>query len=122
MRTLLITLALVMGVSVAAQDGARGKTPQEKAAHRTERMVRELGLDAAQQEKIASVNLDYATGMEQVESLKNEANRPGRKKELKAMRDRAYGSILSAEQYARWMDLRKTDKDKKSADKPGKED
>lgn len=113
MRTLLFTLALATGMSAMAQQGHTEKTPAEKAERRTERMVQDLGLDATQQEKVASINQAYAKAMYDLRSVREE-DRQGRTDHLKSSRDNAYQSVLTADQYAKLLQLRemrKADKD-----------
>jgi len=117
MKAILFSLALAFGLTAFAQkDDQAQKTPAEKAAHRTEQMVKDLGLDASQQKIIASVNLDYYTAMREVNSIP-EKDREGRAKVVKANRDNRYQGVLSPEQYNKMITLRNERKAKKEAEK-----
>lgn len=101
-----MTLALATGLTaMAQQSGHTEKTPAEKAAHRTERMVKDLGLDAAQQEKVASINLAFARAMNDLRAIQ-EQDRKGRADHLKASRDNGFQQVLSAEQFHKLLQLR----------------
>ena len=121
MRTVLLSLALAIGVSASAQSTDHQKTGAEKAKHLTERMTKELGLDATQQEKVASINLAYAREMETVKALPVEADRDGRSQELKHRRDKAYQSVLSEEQYTKLVALNKEREAKKEGQEANEE-
>ncbi|MBZ0206414.1 MAG: DUF4890 domain-containing protein [Flavobacteriales bacterium] len=100
MRTILITLALAMGLGAFAQNADNTKkTPAEKAERRTERMVTELDLDATQKDKVSKINLDYANAMKDVNSLTDKTAREKRGEVIKANRDNALKAVLTTEQF-----------------------
>lgn len=121
MRTILLTLALATAFGAMAQKGENApKTPEEKAKQRTERMVEELGLDAAQQEKVASINLRFAQAMQDVDAIKDETTRKGRESALKTSRDNNLQSVLTQQQYDKMIKVREERKAKKGAAKAAK--
>ncbi len=121
MKAILLSLAFAFGLTAFAQksDNAQ-KTPAEKANHRTEQMVKDLGLEASQQDKVASINLDYYTAMRDVNTIPNEKDREGRAKVVKASRDNRFQAVLTAEQYTKMLTLREERKAKKKAEKKDK--
>lgn len=125
MRIFLTTLALAAALGTMAQHGDHAsKTPEQKAEHRTERMVKELGLDAAQQEKVSQINLNYSKTMADVATIQNEKDRKGRADALKDNRDNQLQAVLTQEQYAKMLQLREEHKAKKDAakEKDGSDD
>lgn len=117
MRALLMTLAIATAFSAMAQKGDHAtKSPEEKASHRTERMVKELGLDAAQQEKVAAINLNYAKAMKDVASIPSDKDRKGRADVLKGNRDTQLDHVLTPEQYKKMLALREEHKAAKAKD------
>ena len=70
MRTLVMTLALMVGLSAMAQDSDHAKkTPAERAQKRTTEMTTELGLNTDQQAKISEINMQYADGAQTVSTI-----------------------------------------------------
>ena len=120
MKAILLSLALVFGLSAFAQKADQSqKTPAEKAEHRTEQMVKDLGLDASQQAKTAAINLDYYKTMREVNSIV-EKDREGRESYVKANRDTRLQEVLTAEQFNKMIELRNEKKAKKDAEKKEK--
>ncbi len=117
MKAILLTLAFAFSLTAFAQKADNDhKTPAEKAEHRTEQMVKELGLNASQQEKASSINLAYYTAMNQVNTIV-EKDRDGRASVVKANRDNSLQQVLTPEQFAKMITLREERKAKKEADK-----
>ena len=120
-----MTIALATAFSAMAQKGDhKTKSPEEKAQQRTERMVKELGLDASQQEKVAAINLDFSKAMADVAKIQSEKDRKGRADVLKGRRDTRLSEVLSQDQYKKFLSLREEHKAKKDAnkDKDGSDD
>lgn len=123
MKAILFSLALTIGLGAFAQKGANNqRTPAEKARQRTEQMVKDLGLDAAQQEKVAAINLTYATDIRNVNTIADDATREKRGDVVKANRDHELKTILTTEQYNKMLNLRAKKKAKHDADKKAKSD
>ncbi len=118
MRTLLMTLAFATAFGAMAQKGDhKTKSPEEKANQRTERMAKQLGLDAAQHDKVAAINLNFAKAMAEVAKIQSEKDRKGRADVLKGNRDTKLSEVLTKDQYAKLLQLREEHKSKKDADK-----
>lgn len=120
MRTILTTLALAVGMSLMAQDvnaGKDKKTPEERAAKRTEQMTKDLGLSSEQVAKVNTINLNFARYSSDVEAAGKGADVEGRTKALKAKRDAELKAVLTPEQYTKYEEIRaKKQADKKSKD------
>lgn len=121
MKAILLSLALTIGLGAFAQKGdTNQKSPAEKAQQRTEQMVKDLGLNATQQEKVAEINLTYSSAMKNVNSLTDDTAREKRGDVVKANRDNGFKEVLTAEQYAKMLSLRAEKKAKHDADKKDK--
>lgn len=120
MRTFLTTLALAAGIGLMAQDADAGKdkkTPEERAAKRTEQMTKDLGLSSEQVAKVNTINLNFARYSSDVEAAGKGADVEGRTKALKAKRDAELKAVLTPEQYTKYEEIRaKKQADKKSKD------
>lgn len=120
MRTILTALALAVGMSLMAQDANAGKdkkTPEERAAKRTEQMTKDLGLSSEQVAKVNTINLNFARYSSDVEAAGKGADVEGRTKALKAKRDAELKAVLTPEQYTKYEEIRaKKQADKKSKD------
>ena len=119
-------LALLFSVaSASAQNLPKGKgmkTPDEKSVRFTQRLAKELNLDAAQQERVKGINLDR---FKQIEELKNMAglDGPSRRQKMKSIEDAYVSSmkgILSAEQFPKFEALRAEIKEKAFERRKGK--
>ena len=108
---MIATLSLLTAASALAQDKTTDKdpkTPAERAKAQTERMVKELGLDAAQAAKAEAVNLKYA---EQAEQLRKEREAEvekikGQGKAMKEAHEGEMKGILTAEQFTKYQAYR----------------
>lgn len=60
MRKLFVSLALVLSITTATAQDNEGQRRQQPQVDRTEMMVKEYGLDAAQTEKLKELNEKYA--------------------------------------------------------------
>lgn len=121
MRTLLTTLALTIGMSLMAQDADMDndkKTPEERAQHKTEVMTKELGLNAEQIAKVNTININFMRAMSDVKQIPDGETKKNRSSALKEKRDADLKGVLTAEQYAKLLELRA----KKDADKEKKGD
>ncbi|MEO8733991.1 MAG: hypothetical protein ABI373_06645 [Flavobacteriales bacterium] len=123
MRTLVMTLALMVGLSAMAQDSDNAKkTTAERAQKRTTEMTTELGLNADQQAKVSEINMQYADGAQTVSQMTEKDAQKKRLDVLKSNRDSSYKAVLTEAQYNKWMALRAEKKTKKDADKQAKSD
>ena len=104
---MIATLSLLTAASALAQEKTApngSKTPAERAKAQTERMVKELGLDAGQAAKAEAVNLKYAEQADQLRK-EREAQIEKIKGEGKAMKEAHEGemkSFLTAEQFTKY--------------------
>lgn len=98
MKKLMMTLALaaLTAGAVNAQE-KQHKTPAERAKAQTERMSKELGLDAAQATKVEAINAKYA---EKLQALRAE-----RKAEREAGKDPEHNGEGKALKEARYTEL-----------------
>ena len=123
MKAIFLSLALTIGLGAFAQEGDHTqKTAAEKAERRTEQMVKDLGLDAAQQEKVAAINLTYANSIKNVNTMPDNAAREKRGDVVKANRDNSLKGVLTPEQYSKMLSLRAEKKAAHKADKKDKKD
>ena len=119
MRTLVMTLALMVGLSAMAQDSDHAKkTPAEHAQKRTAEMTTELGLNADQQAKVAEINMQYADGAQTVSTITDKDAQKLRMNALKTNRDNSYKAVLTDAQYNKCTALQAQKKAKKDADEP----
>lgn len=105
MKQIMMGLALAMFVAGAANaQDAQQKTKADRAEMRTERMVKELGLDADQAKKVQEINDRYGAKMETM--------RDQRRAEMEAKHDKQDAlkkdyqeemkAVLTPEQFAKW--------------------
>jgi hypothetical protein len=111
MRTILFTLAFTTAMGAMAQQGTAqpGKTLDEQAATRTEKMAVEYGLDATQVKRVQEINLAYAKSLLEVNTLKDEKAKEGRTKVLEENRDRDLQKVLTPAQYEKFVVQRKAE-------------
>jgi protein CpxP len=117
---LLLTVA-----GASAQDLPKGKgmkTPDEKSVRFTQRLSKELNLDAAQQQRVQGINLDR---FKQIEELKNMAglDGPSRRQKMKSIEEAYVTSmkgVLNAEQFPKFEALRAEIKEKAFERRKGK--
>lgn len=98
-------VALMAMTSVSAQERVErsDKSPQERAQEQTLRMEKELGLDAAQTERVAAINLQYAekgAALKAAQKAQREAARQ-EMKELMTARQSELEAVLNEEQMAK---------------------
>ena len=113
-KYMMIAVFAALTVGANAQD-KQPKTAQERAKSQTERLTKELGLNAEQAAKAEAINLRYA---EKAEATRKEqkAEREVRKKEGQAMRDAHRAEmkdVLTAEQYDTWIKKQEAAKEKR---------
>jgi len=119
MKKLIISaLALVFSVASAfAQDVQKGKTqktPDEKSTRFTQRMTRELSLDASQQERVNAINLERFKNIEEVRTQAG-LDAPARRQKLKEVEDNYFNNlkgVLSADQFTKFQAMKAEMKEK----------
>lgn len=125
MRTLLMTLALAIGLGTMAQSGdADKKSVAERAADKTAEMTKQLGLTTEQSAKVGEINKRHFQGMADIRKLTDERARNNRERILKENRDKSLQTVLTPEQYEKLMKIRaekKEEKKEKDTKKPHNE-
>lgn len=106
MKSALLAIALIAGglTAFGQQDAKQQKmTPEQRASHLTEKMVKQLELNADQAAKIAEINQGIAQKNENVRSATNMTAE--QKKEVlesnRVARMSMYKNVMTAEQYAK---------------------
>ena len=116
---LIFSLFLLAGLSAFAQATdstlmAQGKTPEERASHSAMRMQKKLGLTDEQTAKIQAINLEKIHKIDDLRT-KYKDSKKGMGQELKAVAaeaDSEYKSILSSDQYTKWLTIKEQKKEK----------
>ncbi len=115
MKNLLMNLALFGALLFPPALMAQGtetddpkKTPEQRAADRTEKMATELDLSSDQKARVQEINLRYAQAAAdaKAQSTSKDALRK-RGKELKEKRDEELKGVLTPEQFTKMTTLRK---------------
>lgn len=112
-------LALISVMNVACARSIQPKTPQQRAAHKTRVLTRELNLTSTQAVQVKSIMLLQAT---RIDSLKSEfknnkrANRMARR-QIRQQTSQRMSSILTAEQQASYASWKLHKKEKRNAEK-----
>jgi len=113
-RFYLLLTAMLFAAVVMAQPPMGGfqggpMNPEEMVKRQTEEMVKDLALDAKQAEKVTAINKKFADKMS--EMFKNAQNdREGMRDKMMALRtqkDEELKTVLTAEQYTKYVDLEK---------------
>jgi len=110
MKKLLLSIALVgvFGIFAQAQPGGKADlSPEEKAVKQTERLAKELSLDAAQSEKLLMINKEFAAQME-AKRAEDKTDREARKKETMELRQQhndQINSLLTQEQQKKYLEI-----------------
>ena len=113
-KYMLIAAFAALTVGANAQD-KQPKTAQERAKAQTERLTKDLGLNAEQAAKAEAINLRYAEKAE-AEHKEQKADREVRMKEGQAVRDAHRAemkAVLTAEQYDTWIKKQDAMKEKR---------
>ena len=113
-KYMMIAAFAALTVGANAQD-KQPKTAQERAKAQTERLTKDLGLNAEQAAKAEAINLRYAEKAE-AEHKEQKADREVRMKEGQAVRDAhraGMKAVLTAEQYDTWIKKQDAMKEKR---------
>ena len=117
-KFIISALAIVFSVASAfAQDVQKGKTqktPDEKSSRFTQRMTRELSLDAAQQERVQAINLERFKNIEE-SKVQAGLDAPARRQKLKEVEDNYFNNlkgVLSADQFTKFQAMKAEMKEK----------
>jgi uncharacterized protein YdbL (DUF1318 family) len=117
-KFIISALAIVFSVASAmAQDVQKAKTqktPDEKSVRFTERMTRELSLDAAQQERVKAINLERFKNIEETK-VQSGLDAPARRQKMKEIEDNYFSTlkgVLSADQFTKFQAMKAEMKEK----------
>lgn len=97
-----LSMALLVAGAMMAQDRP-ARTPEERAKAQTARMTQQLGLDADQQAKVASINMEYAQKQQDLQVTRKEGDEKvkGEGMKLHEARMAAMKAVLTPEQYTK---------------------
>jgi Spy/CpxP family protein refolding chaperone len=101
--------------AVAAEviKGAGGKTPEERAANQTKKLTEKLALSADQATQVQAALLERMTQMQSIKGMeKGGGKRRKAAKETMQAFDSKMKSILNADQYTKFQELREDMKEK----------
>ena len=108
MRSLLLSGALLVAAFANAQDGDRGKerTPEQRAAKRTEWMTKELTLSADQSKKIEAIYLQHMGKMESIRAMEDKEQMKKAMVEMRRSQQAAVQEVLTPAQQDRLAELK----------------
>lgn len=122
MKTAILAMALLIGGIAFGQEKV-GKTPEERAYHLTTKLAKKLELSAEQTTKISDINLGIAMKNQGIRDDKNFTQE--QKKEIIQSNYEAakslYQSVLTPDQYAKFLAWEKERIAKKTEKKEAKE-
>ena len=100
--------------TVAAEviKGAGGKTPEERAANQTKKLTEKLMLSADQATQVQAALLERMTQMQNIKGMEKGAGKRKVAKETMQTFDGKMKTILSADQYTKFQELREDMKGK----------
>jgi periplasmic protein CpxP/Spy len=113
-RIYFLAVMLLFATMVTAQPpqggpGGQQMDPEEMAKRQTDEMVKDLGLDAKQTEKVSAINKKYADKMG--EMFKNpQGDRDGMREKMQAMRtekDAELKTVFTADQFVKYQENEK---------------
>jgi len=117
-KFIISALAIVFSVASAfAQDLQKAKTqktPDQKSSRFTQRMTRELSLDAAQQERVQAINLERFKNIQETKAQAG-LDAPTRRQKLKELEDNYFTTlkgVLSADQFTKFQAMKSEMKEK----------
>lgn len=120
-RTIIAALTLLIATGLQAQNKQphQERSAQERAKAHTERMSKDLGLNAEQTTRVEAINLKYA---EQAEVLRKEREaerkeKDGRGKEVRDARDAELKAVLNSEQYEKMLAQREKMKEQRAQER-----
>jgi periplasmic protein CpxP/Spy len=113
-RLKFLVVAMCFATVVMAQPPQGGGfggqlNPEEMVKRQTDEMVKDLGLDAKQTEKVSAINKKYSDKMSQL-FQSSQGNREGMREkmqELSKQKNDELKTVLTAEQFTKLQDLEK---------------
>lgn len=114
-RFYFLVTALLFATIVMAQPPQGGPqggpmNPEEMVKRQTEEMVKDLGLDAKQTEKVSAINKKYADKMGEIFKSSQGADRDAMREKMmtmKTQKDAELKTVLTAEQYTKYQEIEK---------------
>ncbi len=108
-KTLAFIIVLVIaGTSVFAQQGGQGQggpTPEDRAKRQTDMMKTQLNLTAAQEPKVADINLKYAKKMGDARDIADTAVQHKTMKNLQSLKEKDLKVVLTDTQFKEYLKL-----------------
>jgi periplasmic protein CpxP/Spy len=126
-KFMIVAVALFISVSAAfAQSGTiaakEKKSPEERAGKFTQRMTKELALDATQQERVKGINLERFKQLEEAKSVTT-ADTKETSTKVKQINENYFMNlkgVLTPEQFTRFQEMKEEMKEKAFQKKQGK--
>ena len=99
-------IIILAGTTVFAQQQGQGQgqgwanaTPEDRAKRQTDMMKTQLNLTAAQEPKVADINLRYAKKMEDIRKISDTAVQHKSAKNLQSQKDKELKGVLTEAQF-----------------------
>ncbi len=122
MKKVIVLLGGLVCVYLTYGQGYKKRSPEERARYYTDEMVRDIKLDAIQEEKIYQINLMVSN---QFDSLYLAQKDKDLSKQgavhIYKKRDQQYRKVLTNEQFLRYDDIQRARREKKQQEKLEKE-
>ncbi|QJD96037.1 hypothetical protein HH214_09190 [Mucilaginibacter robiniae] len=112
-RTILMGM-LVSTLQIACAQRIQHRTPEQRAAHKTEVLTKKLNLTTAQADKIKSVLLVQATRMDSLKAQMKVHRRSGRR-QITSRTDQQMNSILTPAQKKQYLAWKAAKREKRAA-------
>lgn len=110
-KTIVIAALSFTTLTIAAQDEPKGKTLEERVKMRTEKMAQQLQLSNDQKDKVFNANLKTAQSVEEIRNQIKSLHE--KQKALLEEHDKEMKSILTEEQYQKYLQIREENKEKR---------
>lgn len=128
MKRFMLAFTLLIAAAGFAQTNTKGdshtpKTPEQRADAYAARMEKSLGLSAEQKTKVHDLALNRAKQMDELRTKYKGQDKSVWKDERKKVRDDFHAgmkSVLSPEQYTKWIEMQKKHQEQKAGGKKGK--
>ncbi len=110
LRLFALLFVLVLGTSGFAQQGGRGQgqggpTPEDRAKRQTEMMKTQLNLTAAQEPKVADINLKYAKRIGDARNIADTAVQRKTMKNFQTQKEKDLKGILTDTQFKEYLKM-----------------
>jgi len=106
----ILVMFLLAGTSAFTQQQGQGQgwgnaTPEERAKRQTDMMKTQLNLTAAQEPKVADINLKYAKKMEDVRKISDTAVQHKTSKSIQSQKEKEMKGILTDTQFKEYLKM-----------------